>query len=151
VAVVALATAPLLMSALSAKGIGLVEWEASMVLESWIVAALALFCSMALESATAAVMVCLGFYLLGRTAQFFLAIAASGTGASENEGINVGSQGVMAVIATIMPRLDLFGQSRWLVYGPGGGWGVGILVLQAAIYIPLLLLATTRDLQVRRF
>lgn len=150
-AVLALMTAPLLMSVLAARGIGLAEWEASMVLESWIVAALALFCAMALNSATVAVMVSLGLYLLGRTAQFFLAIAMSGMGASENEGVNVGSQSVMAVIATVMPRLDLFGQARWLVYGPGGGWGVGVLLVQAAIYIPLLLLATTRDLQIKRF
>lgn len=144
-------TTPMLMSAFGAHGAGLAEWEASMVLESWIVAALALFCAMALESATAAVMVCLGFYLLGRTAQFFLAIAKSGYAATSNEGINIGTQSIMNVIASIMPRLDLFGQSRWLVYGPGGGWGVGILLLQTAIYVPLLLLATTRDLHVRRF
>jgi len=140
-----------MMSALSARGLGLAEWAGSMVLESWIVAALALFCAMALNSATASVMVSLGFYLLGRTAQFFLAIAISGYGASSDEGVNVGSQGVMIVIATIMPRFDLFGQSRWLVYGPGGGWGLSVLLLQTAIYVPLLLLATTRDLQVRRF
>ncbi len=150
-AALALLTAPLLMSVLAARGVGLAEWEASMVLESWVVAALALFCAMALSSAAAAVMVSLGFYLLGRTAQFFLAIAVSGMGSSDNEGVNLGSRGVMAAIAMIMPRLDLFGQSRWLVYGPGGGWGVGVLLLQTAIYVPLLLLATTRDLQVRRF
>lgn len=149
--VLSLVTAPLMMSALSARGLGLAEWAGSMVLESWIVAALALFCAMALNSATASVMVSLGFYLLGRTAQFFLAIAISGYGASSDEGVNVGSQGVMIVIATIMPRFDLFGQSRWLVYGPGGGWGLSVLLLQTAIYVPLLLLATTRDLQVRRF
>lgn len=147
----AVLTAPMLMSAFGAHGAGLAEWVASMILESWIVAALALFCAMALESATAAVIVCLGFYLLGRSAQFFLAIAKSGYGASANEGVNIGTQSVMTVIASIMPRLDLFGQSRWLVYGPGGGWGMGILLLQTAIYVPLLLLATTRDLQVRRF
>jgi hypothetical protein len=147
----ALLTAPMLMSALGARGEGLAIWETSMVLEAWIVVAMALFCAMALESATAAVIVCLGFYILGRTAQFFLAIAASGYGASANEGVNVGARGVMAVIAEVMPRLDLFGQSRWLLYGPGGGWGVGILLVQTAIYVPLLLAATARDLHVRRF
>ena len=149
--VLALTTAPMMMATLAANGIGLAEWEASMVLECLIVAALALFCAMALTSATASVMVALGFYLLGRTAQFFLAIAVSGTGASDNEGVNLGAQGIMAVIATVMPRLDLFGQSRWLVYGPGGGWGLDVLILQCAIYVPLLLLATARDLRVKRF
>lgn len=150
-AVLSLLTAPLMMAALGANGIGLAMWVASLVLEMWITLSLALFCAMALSSATAAVMVTLGFYLLGRTARFFLAIAVSGTGASDQEGINQGAHGVMAIIAAIMPRLDLFGQSRWLIYGPGGGWGVGILLLQTAIYVPLLLAATARDLEVRRF
>lgn len=150
-AILSILTAPMLMAALGAHGVGLLEWEASMILESWIVCALALFCAMALDSATAAVLISLGLYVLGRTAQFFLAIAQSGTGASENEGVNVGTHGVIAVIASIMPRLDLFGQSHWLVYGPGGGWGVGILAAQTAIYVPLLLVATARDLHVRRF
>ena len=147
----AVVIAPLMMAGLHAHGPGLAEWDASMILESWIVCGLTLFAAMALESATAATMVTLGFYIMGRTAQFFLAIAISGTGASENDGVTWGTQGIIAVIATIMPRLDLFGQSRWLVYGPGGGWGVGILALQTAIYVPLLLFATARDLHVRKF
>ena len=151
VAVLALLTAPMMMIVLDARGIGLAEWEISMVLECWIIAALAMFCAMALQSATSAVLVALGFYLLGRTAQFFLAIAQSGSGASSQEGVNIGAQSIMSIIATVMPRLDLFGQSRWLVHGPGGGWGIGVLLLQTAIYVPLLLLATTRDLRVRRF
>jgi hypothetical protein len=150
-AFLALMTAPLMVIALGARGIGLAEWEASMVLESCILVALALFCAMALNSATAAVLVALGFYALGRTAQYLLAIAHTGSGTSTMEGVNRGGEGVMALIAMIMPRLDLFGQSRWLVYGPGGGWGIGILLLQTAIYVPLLLFATARDLHVRRF
>jgi hypothetical protein len=144
-------TVPMLVAALGAHGWGVLEWGASMVLEVWIVCALSLFCAMALESATAAVMVALGFYVLGRTAQFFLAIALSNLGVSENEGINITFRSTISVIASIMPRLDLFGQSRWLVYGPGGGWGVEILLLQTAIYVPLLLFATARDLHVRKF
>ena len=144
-------TVPLLMVSLGANGVGMLMWAASLALELWITVGLALFCAMALSSATAAVMVALGFYLLGRTARFFLAIAVSGTGASDQEGVNQGAQGVMAVVAAIMPRLDLFGQSRWLVYGPGGGWGIDILLLQTAIYVPLLVAATARDLHVRKF
>lgn len=149
--VLAVLTVPLLMIAFGAHGAGLAEWTASMALESWIVVALALFCGMALDSATAAVLVSLGFYLLGRTAEFFLAIARSGNGTSNNEVLNWSNQIVMTAISAIMPRLDLFGQSRWLVYGPGGDWDASILLLQVAIYVPLLLLATTRDLRVKAF
>lgn len=149
--VLAVITAPLLAVALGAHGLGLAQWLGSLILESWIIVAMALFAAMALRSATTAVVVSLGFYVLGRTASFFLAIAVSGTGASANEGIYAGTSAVMHVIASIMPRLDLFGQSRWLVSGLGGGWGIGILLLQTAIYVPLLVTATVRDLRVRRF
>lgn len=145
------AALPLLMLALQASGLGLAEWEASLALEALIVVALGLFCAMALESATASVLAGLGLYILGRSAAFFRAIAESGSGAAGNDAVNAGARWVMEAVAAVMPRLDLFGQSRWLVYGPGGGWGMSELLVQTAIYVPLLLLATIRDLHVKRF
>jgi hypothetical protein len=150
-AVLAIVAGVFLAAALGAWGIGLLEWLGSMVLELSIACAMALFCAMALNSATGAVLTTLGFYLLARTMEYFLSIAQFHTGTSAMEGVNQASEVIMTVIALVVPRLDLFGQSRWLVYGPGGGWGVGVLLLQTAIYVPLLLLATTRDLRVRRF
>jgi ABC-type transport system involved in multi-copper enzyme maturation permease subunit len=143
--------APLMIGGLGAAGIGFAEWEASLMLECLILVAMSLFISMVLESATASVVAVLGFYALGRSAAFFLAIAGAGTGAGDQEGVNQGSNAIIAIVAAIMPRLDLFGQSRWLITGPGGGWGLGELLLQSAIYIPLLLLATIRDLEVKAF
>lgn len=151
-AVLAVITAPLLVVALHAHGLGLLDWEIGMILESWIVVALALFCAMALESATTAVLVSLGFYMLSRTAEFFLAIARSGYGHADSAGVGIWAEGVMDVVAAIVPRMDLFGQSSWLTYGPdNSSWGPALLVLQAAIYIPLLLAATIRDLRTRTF
>jgi hypothetical protein len=147
----ALLVAPMLMAGLAAGGPGLAEWEASLMLECTIVVALSLFCAMALESASAAVLATLGLYLLGRSAAFFRAIAESGTGVTDQAGLNQAARWVMEAIAAVMPRIDLFGQSRWLISGPGGGWGLEDLLMQTAIYVPLLLLATIRDLHVKRF
>lgn len=147
----ALIAAPVLVMALGAGGLGLAEWEASLMLECLIVVALALFCAMTLESAAVAVMAALGFYALGRSAEYLVEIARHGTGYFQSQGATGGAHWVMEIIAAVMPRLDLFGQSRWLVSGPGGQWGAGELALQAAIYVPLLLLATIRDLKVKRF
>lgn len=146
-----LVAAPLLMAGLGASGAGLLQWDASLILECAIVVALALFCAMSLESATAAVMGCAGLYLLGRSAAFFRAIAEAGTGTLDQQGLNTGARWMMQAIAAVMPRLDLFGQSGWLVYGPDGAWGLKELAMQTAIFVPLLLLATIRDLQVKRF
>ena len=151
----AIIVAPLLFAGLGARGIGLLEWEASLLLESLIVVAIGLFAAMAIAAPAGAVMVTVGLYGLGRMGAYLLAIAHSGSGAVDAEGVNRTADTVMDFVAAVMPRLDLFGQSSWLVNGPGGGgaanWGVGILVLQVAIYVPLLLLATVRDLHVKSF
>lgn len=141
----------LLMAAFGADGPGLVEWGTSLILEGFIVVGIALFCAMTLGSATASVMAALGFYLLARSAAFFRAIVANHTATFDQVLLNDVNRLVMEAIAALMPRLDLFGQSRWLVYGPGGGWGLAELALQTAVYLPLLLLATIRDLHVKRF
>jgi ABC-type transport system involved in multi-copper enzyme maturation permease subunit len=137
--------------AFSADGLGLAEWTASLVLEGFVVVAMSLFCAMTLESATASVVAGLGFYLLARSAAFFRAITENHTATFNQPLLNDVNHWVMEGIAALMPRIDLFGQSRWLVYGPGGGWGVPELLVQTAIYVPLLLLATIRDLQIKRF
>lgn len=141
----------LLMAAFSANGAGLLEWGGSLILEGFLVVGLSLFCAMSLESAGASVMAALGFYLLARSAAFLHAITVNHTAAFDQALLNDVSRWVVEVIAAVMPRLDLFGQSRWLIYGPGGGWGLQELAAQTAIYLPLLLAATIRDLHVRRF
>jgi hypothetical protein len=144
--------APVLLAlAFSADGLGLLQWGGSLILESILVVAIALFCAMALENATASVMTALGFYVLARSAAFFRSIAENQTGVFEQLLVNDINRLVMEGIAVVMPRLDLFGQSRWLVYGPGGGWGLRELVIQTTVYLPLLLAATIRDLSVKRF
>lgn len=147
----ALAAGALLMAGLGGRGAGLALWEASLMLEVLIVLAMALFAAMALESATAAVLAALGFYALGRSMAMFVGIVKAGSGATDSAGVNVTADVAVRVVAAVMPRLDLFGQSRWLTLGPGGGWGLRELLLQTAIYVPLLLLATVRDLGVKRF
>lgn len=147
----AIVATPLLMLSLQAGGPGLAEWEASLGLEACIVVALTMFCAMTLESATATVLASLGFYGLGRSAAAFRAIAENGTGATDHQAVNHLARWVTEGMAAVMPRLDLFGQSSWLVHGSGGGWGIRELLVQTAIYVPLLLLATVRDLHVKRF
>lgn len=140
-----------LLVGFSANGPGLIEWMVSLILEGFVVVAIGLFCAMSLESATASVVAALGFYILARSSAFFRAIVENHTATFDQPLWNDLSRWVMEGIATLMPRIDLFGQSRWLVYGPGGGWGIKELAVQTAIYVPLLLAATIRDLQIKRF
>jgi hypothetical protein len=150
-ALLALSAAPLLAATFSAGGAGLMEWQASLVLECLIVVALALFCALSLGSATASVMAAVGLYALFRLGAFFRAIAENHTGILAHPGADRAATWVVEALAGVLPRLDLFGQGRWLIYGPGGGWGLPELLLQTAVTVTLLLLATIRDLHVKRY
>ncbi len=52
---------------------------------------------------------------------------------------------VVAVLALVLPRLDLFGRSAWLVHGLGDETGLGLALLQGALYVLLLGAAASFD------
>lgn len=132
----------------SADWLGFGAWAASLVLEMMLVLALAVFASFTLNSAVLSLMGCMGCYLLARMMAFFVMTAQSGlTG-----GAHIGwAKTVLQTISTIVPRLDMFTKSDWLVYGAAtldGWWHVPA---QAAIFIPVLLLASLADFRRREF
>jgi hypothetical protein len=142
---------PLLVAGLAAGGPGLLEWQASLALECVIVVAAALFCALSLGSATASVLAGIGLYTFARLAAFFRAIAESHTGLSAYADMDKITTLIIKGIAAAVPRLDLFGQGQWLVYGSGEEWGLPELLLQTAVIVPLLLVATIRDMHVKRY
>ncbi|HVI51410.1 MAG TPA: hypothetical protein VM661_09395 [Candidatus Sulfotelmatobacter sp.] len=138
--------------ALNPDAAGLVLWGASLLLEAWITVAFALFLACSLTSAAASALTALALYALSRMAAGFHDIAQAGLGdalASPVTGLPL--RLAAEAMSLVLPRLDLFGQSSWLVYGAGGEWGLGILAAQAGIYLPLLLAATVYDLKGRQF
>lgn len=147
----ALFALPVLGIGFQAWGSGLALWEVSLLLECCVVVALTLFCALALRSATAAVLAAAGFYLLCRLGAYFRAISVEHTGSLANPVADKAAHWAIEAVAAVLPRLDLFGQGSWLVYGPGGGWGIWTLVGQAGIAIILLQLATLFDFRRRRF
>jgi ABC-type transport system involved in multi-copper enzyme maturation permease subunit len=130
---------------------GLALWGASLALEGLIVVAIALFCAMTLESAISSVLAGLGIYLLARMVAGIRFAIENRTGVLDDDRANDAVHWVVLAVSAVMPRLDLFGNSQWLSYGTAGSWGWRELFLQTIIYVPLLLAATTRDLQIKRF
>lgn len=95
---------------------GLMIWGLSLMIEYAIMVTAALFFAMVLPSAAGAAMACFGLYILARMMGTLLGIADT-----PNEYQFIQALGyVLKVISVIVPRLDLMGQTSWLVYGIGG-------------------------------
>lgn len=129
---------------------GFYYWAASLLAESWMIVMIALFAALTLKSAVTSVIASLGFYTLARMAGFFIATADSGM-LYHDALLNSALKWSVKLTALIIPRLDLFTQSEWLVYGVTRMEDVGLAAMQIGIYIPLLLIAATIDFMRKQF
>ncbi len=127
---------------------GFSGWAVSLVLEMGLVVALALFSAFTMRSAVTAVLGCMGFYVLSRMMAFFVFTSNSGM---FNEAKFIVLRWVLKAISTLLPRLDLFGKSEWLVYGFASAQEWQLYIAQALIFIPLLLAATMIDFRRKQF
>jgi hypothetical protein len=146
----ALLIAPLTVTilVLAVSKAGVLYWAASLLCEGAIVIAFTIFCALTLERAIPTIFAAVGFYLLSRLVGFFLGIAIHGA----QNGIEGLDNAIFKIISISIPRLDLVGQTRWLVYGvePTTSF-LGLIALQTLVYVPLLLLACMVDLHRKSF
>lgn len=129
---------------------GLLIWGVSLLLEMTLVVGAALFFSLSLSSPVASAVAVLAFYLLARMAPFLIGILDAGwaTDAGQfGEFVNL----LMTGIAAVMPRIDLFARTDWLVHGATIDRSVWLMLLQWAVYLPLLLAAAVFDFRRRQF
>ena len=127
---------------------GFAGWAASLLCEALLVVALALFSAFTLRSAVTAVVACMGIYVLSRMMAFFVMTAQSGIGMV---GKIVWMKHVLIIISTIVPRLDFFAKTQWLVYGFDSNREWMICIAQTAVFVPLLLLAAILDFRRKQF
>ncbi len=133
------------MGPLSKEGFAL--WAMSLVAEGWVVVAMALFASMVLRSAVLSVLATLGMYVLARMMVLFLMSSEHVVG---GVGVWVGAK-ALQVVSVVMPRLDLFAKSRWLVYGVDAPDAWALVCVQWVICVGALLLATMIDFRKKQF
>lgn len=132
-------------------GPGFFLWAGSLLLEIWLVIAIALFTSLLMRSAVASVLVCLGFYVFARMAGYFLLTMHSRLLFHEAVN-NMIAKGVVRGLALFVPRLDFFADTSWLVYEVKNiSHTFELFFVQAAVYIPLLILAAIIDFRRRQF
>lgn len=119
-------------------------WTASLLAELWIVAAFSLLCVMTFQQVMTALSAAMGFYLLARSVtalQQFGQSRYAPDGPSQ-QVINAVMQGV----GYVLPRLDDFTRTDWLIYHSGSWATLGPLAAQTLIYLALLTAAALFDL-----
>jgi Cu-processing system permease protein len=124
-------------------------WGVSLFCELCIVAAASLFCVLTFNHVIVALTVVTGFYVLARLIAVFQLIGASQLG--EQAGLfNKAANGIVFAIAFVLPRLDTFTQTAWLV-NVHDAHALGLVALQSVAYVVLLLSATLFDFYRRSF
>lgn len=131
---------------------GLMIWGLSLALETMLMILIAVFFGLILNSAVASALACLGYYVLARMSGLLVMLAGHASEGKLFEQIIGKSFGV---ISLIIPRMDFFSRSEWLVYGWNGGWngqepGLMLAVLQALAIVPLILAAAAIDFSRKR-
>ena len=129
---------------------GLALWTLSLLCEGQIVTALALFFALILASPVTASLGAIGFYVFARTSGAVLGILG-GTWVELDSLFDIFAAWAFRIVATVIPRLDLFGQTSWLVYGVEGGAIDWAAAVQTVIYVPLLLAMAIYDFQRKQF
>lgn len=98
-----------------AKPLDLVAWWLSLVAETALVAAAALFFASAMAQTVTAIAAVTGLYLLGRSMSAIQAIASAPQ--AGDSLIAVAARWLVDALALLLPRLDAATHSDWLLYG----------------------------------
>lgn len=118
-------------------------WALALLCECWIMVAFAVLCMVSMQQLPAALAACGGFYLLARSIGT-LQLLAHG---KRPDGSNSGAAGhVFDLLATLLPHLDRYGSSDWLVYQGGGLQDLAGMLTQTVLFVTLLVLAALYDL-----
>jgi ABC-type transport system involved in multi-copper enzyme maturation permease subunit len=115
-------------------------WSLSLLAELWIVAAFSLLCMLTLNQVLPALAAAFAFYLLARTAAT-LQLLAHGPGQPDPLLARA-----MDLLALLLPNLDAFARSDWLLYHGGTAAELAAIAIQSAIYVTLLTAAALFDL-----
>lgn len=146
---VVIITAASLILLLYSPAVDVLAWFFSLLCESLIVIALSLLCLFTFSSITTAFTALIAFYLLSRCMHVIQLISASPileSKAFAQEFIDY----LINAIAYVLPDLNLFTRSEWLVYGVSTN-DVLPVVTQTVIYLLLLISAGLFDLYRKEF
>jgi ABC-type transport system involved in multi-copper enzyme maturation permease subunit len=145
-----IAVAVALPVAFSAPPQAALQWACSLAMELAMVAALALFCVITFSQLTPAASFVLAFYLLARALTAIRLMSAhplSGSDALSHQVIHF----VVETLALVMPALDAWTQTAWLVNQQPSWSALLELAVLSALYVALLAAATMFDFYRKNF
>ena len=119
-------------------------WSLSLLCELWIMAAFCLLCTLTLNQPLPALAAACTFYLLARL-MAVLQLLGHGPASRHAPGQRLLSAGLDG-IALLLPQLDRFTRTEWLLYSTGTFAELGGLALQTLVFISLLTAAALFDL-----
>lgn len=135
------------LAALAAPPAQAALWALGLLCECWIMAAFAVLCMLSLQQLPAALALCSGFYLLARSID---TLQLLGHGAQAQAASSAVVARLIDLLALLLPHLDRYPRSEWLVYHTGTLGDLAGLLIQTAIFLLLLVLAALVDLYRKR-
>ncbi len=127
-----------------------VQWMASLALELAVVVTLALFCILTFNQLTPAASFVLAFYLLARSLTAIRLMGAHPIAGADELSHQV-IRFLVETLALVMPALDAWTRTAWLVNEPAAWSTLLQLAGQAALYVALLAAAAMFDLYRKNF
>lgn len=148
----------LILSTLDVDMLGWAIWSLSLFCEATLVIAFALAASLILRSAVSSVLISFGFYLISRLMGFFTAVIDK-PDTVRDFSLNYMVETMIKLASMILPRLDLYSGSKWLIYGPHSDvylwweWAefIPVFVAQSLVFVPLLLAMAIYDFTRKQF
>ena len=119
-------------------------WGLSLWCELWIVAAFSLLCALSFSQVAPALAAGAGFYLLARAIGGLQLIGHGRFGSHSPAQRAVGAG--LDLVAALLPRLDSFTRTEWLMYHTGNAAALLDIGLQTLLYVGLLTAAALFDL-----
>lgn len=126
---------------------GLFLWWVSIGAEFVIMANVAMFFAFVMRSSTACTIIVFAFYLLTRLMGDILGILHYGKSGKVMQAMAQ----IMEFISIFLPRLDLMGQTKWILYGLAPEVSLGFILAQCSVFCALIIGATMLDLKRRQF
>ncbi|MFK5968572.1 MAG: hypothetical protein QM487_00360 [Candidatus Marithrix sp.] len=120
-------------------------WSLSLFCELLIITAVSLLCVLTFHQIVQAFSMVLGFYILARSI-IAIQLMAQSSLLNSQSWIDQFIDGLIELLAMLLPNLENFTQSGWLVYHTGNFNNLIEILLQTIIYVILLLSMSLFDL-----